>query len=239
MTDDDVRDLLGAWALDAVDDVERKAVERLIRDDPEAAAEARALRETVTRLAESDAAAPPAALRAQVLAAVGSTRQLTPSASDTPTPERPPAGRRSTAWRLLAAAVILIAIAVPSGIAVLQAQRAERAEQQVEMVAEALSEPGASLVRADVSGGGKAAMVTGGDTVLLALSGLPELSDQDYQLWVIQDDVPVSAGVLHPRDGLLTRELADVPPTAALAVTVEPAGGSDQPTTDPLVVLGP
>ncbi|CAM3434065.1 anti-sigma factor [Occultella aeris] len=239
MTDDDVRDLLGAWALDAVDDVERKAVERLIRDDPEAAAEARALRDTVTRLAVSDAAAPPAALRAQVLAAVESTRQLEPSAGHTHGSESPPARRRSKTLRLLAAAAILIGIAVPSGIAVLQAQRAEQAEQQVELLAEALSEPGATLVRADVSGGGKAAMVTGGDTVLLALSGLPELSGQDYQLWVIQDDVPVSAGVLHPKDGLLTRELTDVPATAALALTIEPTGGSTQPTTDPLVVLGP
>jgi anti-sigma-K factor RskA len=239
VTDDDVRDLLGAWALDAVDDVERKAVERLIRDDPEAAAEAQALRETVTRLAESDAAAPPAALRAQVLAAVGSTRQLAQADGHPHTSQRPPARRRGKALRLLAAAVILIGIAVPSGIAVLQAQRAERAEEQVELLADALSEPGASLVRSDVSGGGKAVLVTGGPTALLAFSGLPELSGQDYQLWVVQDGVPTSAGVLHPRDGLLTTELADIPPTATLAVTIEPAGGSAQPTTDPLVLLGP
>ena len=37
---DEVRSLLGAWALDAVDDVERATVERALRDDPELAAEA-------------------------------------------------------------------------------------------------------------------------------------------------------------------------------------------------------
>ncbi|MPV38800.1 hypothetical protein GB881_17450, partial [Georgenia subflava] len=69
------RELLGAWALDAVDDVERAAVERAIREDPEVAAEARALRETVARIAEADAVAPPPSLRGEVLTTVTTTPQ--------------------------------------------------------------------------------------------------------------------------------------------------------------------
>ncbi|WP_425554611.1 hypothetical protein, partial [Georgenia daeguensis] len=68
------RELLGAWALDAVDDVERAAVERAIREDPELAAEAGALRETAARLADAGAVAPPPALREAVLAAAAGTR---------------------------------------------------------------------------------------------------------------------------------------------------------------------
>ncbi|MGO1583241.1 MAG: hypothetical protein ACTHXO_08475, partial [Actinomycetaceae bacterium] len=72
---DEVRDLLPAWALDAVDDVERARVERALREDPELAAEAQALRETAARLAAGSAVPPPARLRSEVLDAVAATPQ--------------------------------------------------------------------------------------------------------------------------------------------------------------------
>ncbi|TKR24117.1 hypothetical protein FA014_07865, partial [Cellulomonas hominis] len=47
------RELLGAWALDALDDAERARVDDLIARDPEAAREARSLRETAAVLGEA------------------------------------------------------------------------------------------------------------------------------------------------------------------------------------------
>ncbi|MBX9244759.1 hypothetical protein ICW40_08035, partial [Actinotalea ferrariae] len=53
--DGEVRDLLGAYALDAVDDLERRAVERLVARDPEAAAELAELRATAAELGAASA----------------------------------------------------------------------------------------------------------------------------------------------------------------------------------------
>ncbi|WP_447924444.1 anti-sigma factor [Georgenia muralis] len=225
------RELLGAWALDAVDDVERAAVERAIREDPEVAAEARALRESAAMLAAAQAAPPPPGLRDTVLAAVATTPQET-----APVARR--AGPRHQRW--LAAAAVLLAAAVPGTLAVQQAQRAQLAEDQVTAITEALARPGAELLSADVAGGGRAIAVVGGDGAIFTVRDLPNLDgDQDYQLWVIDDGAPVSAGIVRARDGLASTEVAQVPDGAVLAMTVEPAGGSAQPTTAPVVAMPP
>ena len=231
------RDLLGAWAVDAVDDVERRAVERLLREDPDAAEEARELRAVVGRLAGTSTAEPPAELRQRVLDAIEDAPQDHAPRGTPAHADRRATPRRGQLRWWAAAAAVLAAVAVPTGIAIQQDQRADRAEQQVQAITEALAEPDAELVTAPVTGGGHAAMVRSADGALVALRDLPALADRDYQLWVIEDDAPSSAGILHARDGRATAEVADAPGDAALAVTIEPTGGSAQPTTDPVVVL--
>lgn len=252
------RELLGAWALDAVDDVERAAVERAIREDPEVAAEARVLRETAAMLAGSQAAPPPPALREAVLAAVATTPQESaPAAGRTAGTSREAhlpttvpaatAGRSGSARRAaprhqrwLAAAAVLLAAAVPGTLAVQQAQRARLAEDQVASITEALARPGAELLSADVTGGGRAVAVVGDEGAFFTVRDLPDLGgDQDYQLWVIDDGGPTSAGIVEARGGLASTELDQVPDGAVLAMTVEPAGGSAQPTTTPIVAMPP
>ena len=75
---DDVRSLLGAYALDAVDPDERAAVERLVATDPSAAAELAQLTAVAATLGDAVAGEPPAALRASVLAAIADVPQLGP-----------------------------------------------------------------------------------------------------------------------------------------------------------------
>lgn len=251
------RELLGAWALDAVDDLERAAVERAIASDEELAAEARELRETVSRLAESDAQPPPPQLRDAVLAQI---HDETSGAEDRAAEQRAVAAerddlarlRRRRRWQALAAAAALIvAVAVPTGIAIDQADRAQRAElqaeetqqqadqsqQQADQIAEALMDPSAEVVREDLPDGSRAVAVLGEDSALFAARDMTELQDQDYQLWTLQGDEATSAGVLEWEDGELTAHVDEFPADAALAVTAEPEGGSEQPTSDPLVVL--
>lgn len=146
--------------------------------------------------------------------------------------------RRRDRW--VAAAAVLVAAAVPSVLAVQQNQRADQAEQQVTTVAEALTEPGAELYADDVLGGGRAAAVVVEDDVVFTAQGLPSLpQDQDYQLWVMDEahaDI-VSAGLLMPDDGRARAQASGLPAGGDIAVTVEPAGGSPQPTDDPIVLL--
>ena len=71
-------------------------------------------------------------------------------------------------------------------------------------------------------------------------SGLPEVAaDQTYQLWVISAAGPTSAGLLDLSEQGTTGPVlaSDTGQAQSLAVTVEPAGGSEQPTTTPLLVV--
>lgn len=231
--EDEVRALLGPWALDAVDDVERRAVERAIAEDEDIASEARSLRETVAVLAEGDAVAAPAPLRQRVLAGAAATPQRGASGPRRETSR----GRRSTRWWLAAAAAA--AVVIPTGIAVQQADRAGTAEDELREFTEALARPGTELLSAEITGGGRAAALVSDDEVLFAASAVPELAeDSTYQLWLIDESGPSSAGLLTVVEGRLSARLESLPPGGALAMTIEPAGGSTQPTTDPLVILG-
>ena len=251
------RELLGAWALDAVDDFERAAVERAIASDQELAAEARELRETVSRLAEGDAQEPPPQLREAVLAQI---HEEASGVEDHAPDQRAIAEqrdelakiRRHRRWQALAAAAaVIVAVAIPVGIAIDQADRAEQAElqaeetqqradqsqQQADQIADALMDPSAEVVGEDLPDGSRAVAVLGEDSALFTARGMTELPDQDYQLWTLQGEEATSAGVLEWEDGELTAHVEEFPADAALAVTAEPVGGSEQPTSDPLVVL--
>jgi uncharacterized protein (TIGR03083 family) len=67
-SDHTLDDLLGAFALDALDADEAAAVERYLEDHPEAAAEAARLRSAAAWIGASEALAPPAGLRDDLLA---------------------------------------------------------------------------------------------------------------------------------------------------------------------------
>ncbi|MET0432930.1 MAG: anti-sigma factor, partial [Cellulomonas sp.] len=64
-------------------------------------------------------------------------------------------------------------------------------------------------------------------------------ADQVYQLWVMRDGAPVSAGTTGVTDGTLQIRTDAYRTGDALALTVEPEGGSEQPTSEPVVVLAP
>ena len=278
---EDVRDLLGAYALDAVDDVERRAVERLVERDPAVARELAELRATAAMLGFAVAATPPASLRADVLSRITGTAQLgtaqlgtaqlgtaqdgtapadgTVPATDGAVPVQPtPAGpdpepapgsvsalaphagrppRRATTW-LAVAATALGAAAIPSALAVQQARQADLAEAQAQAVAELLADPDAVVVRGEVEGGGAAVGVLADDRALFTATGLTDPgAGRGYQLWVIRDGVALPEAVMPDVDGQVRGLAEDYRVGDGLAVTVEPTGGSQEPTTDPVVLL--
>ncbi|MGZ7041348.1 MAG: anti-sigma factor [Thermoanaerobaculia bacterium] len=68
-------------------------------------------------------------------------------------------------------------------------------------------------------------------------------SDRSYQLWIIRADQakPQSAGVFDATNGNATVSVENVPvgtELKALAVTLEPKGGVDQPTNSNFIVMG-
>ena len=241
----DVRDLLGAYALDAVDDVERRAVERLVVTDPEAARELTGLIATAAMLGLAVAARPPTSVRATVLREIARTPQeATHGGTARRAVRTTRAARRGgmpqrTVW-LAVAATALGAAAIPSAVAWQQAQLAGRVEQQARAVAELLADPEASLVRGDMTGGGRATAVLADDRALFTATGLDDPgAGKVYQLWVLRDGQPVPDAVMADDAGWVRALTDDYGTGDSLAVTIEPAGGSEQPSSDAIVVLAP
>ena len=78
-------------------------------------------------------------------------------------------------------------------------------------------------------------------TAFLSVANLEPLADDmTYQFWLIDENGPISAGIFTVDDnGQAVYELNvdDIGAVAAVGVSIEPAGGSDQPTGD-IVLLG-
>ncbi|WP_298459017.1 anti-sigma factor [uncultured Cellulomonas sp.] len=256
----DVHDLIAAYALDAVDDVERRTVERLVARDARAAQELAELRATAALLGAARSTPPPPALRGDVLGAIARTPQAAAAAGvvgpgpadagrvvtgrSTRHADRAPAGParrpgRTTTW-LAVAATALAAAAIPSALAVQQAQQTQRVEARAQAVTDLLADPGSVVVRSQVAGGGTAVGVLSDERALFTATGLAEPAEgREYQLWVLRDGEALSQGVVPDDGGRVEVISEDYRSGDGLAVTVEPAGGSEQPTTEPVVVLQP
>ena len=98
----------------------------------------------------------------------------------------------------------------------------------------------ATLASTSPAGGSAAGMAifpaTG--TGYLMVEGLPEIgADQTYQAWYIAGGAPTSAGLVTPGPhGLaVVGGLDPVAGTDTIALTIEPAGGVEQPTGAPVV----
>lgn len=78
------------------------------------------------------------------------------------------------------------------------------------------------------------------ETVYLDVKNLPAVaSDKQYQLWALKDGQPIDMGVFDAignTNPLL--EMGKVPGADAFAVTLEPRGGSENPTMEEMYVYG-
>lgn len=233
---DGPRDLLAAYALDAVDDLERRSVDRLLDTDAAARAELDGYRETVAAFTVDRT--PPAALRDAVLAEVARRPRDARRHGDVRLPAAEPRRRMSRRVASLGiAAAVVAAVAVPTGIAVQARHEQQQLRVEADRIARMLADPDAVLVTGAVQGGGDASALVADGGVLFATTGLDRAAaGHDYQLWVVDGDSISSAGLVTPREGSSTT-VVSTRPGVVLAITVEPAGGSDQPTGDPIVAL--
>jgi anti-sigma-K factor RskA len=230
---DDLHRLAAPYALDALDGDERARFEAHLRTCEDCAADVRDFQQTAGGLAAGVSVTPPAHLRASVLAAAASTPQE-PRASEP----------RSGSWsrRLLPAiAAVLALVALGAGVvargAIVERDRAE------ELLA-VLAAPDARESVLDASGPlpGSVRVVWSAERGAAVLVGVgleaPD-DDQTYELWVLASDGPRSAGIFRPDpDGRIERRLVlPADPADGWGVTIEPAGGSPQPTGD-ILFLG-
>ena len=87
--------------------------------------------------------------------------------------------------------------------------------------------------------GARAELVTfEGDRAVLVAENMPPAPEgKTYQIWVIKGDTPQPSGLFEPKGGSIAAVVeTPVEGADAVAVTVEPEGGSKKPTTDPMLV---
>lgn len=147
--------------------------------------------------------------------------------------------------RLLAVAAAACLLAV-GGLGYRSASLSNQLSDQQRISAEVaavIAAPDAHVVRAAVSGGGSASVVVSAKlqrTVFVG-HGLQDLpSDHTYQLWYINSaGKATGAGLFRSVvEGSAGVVLAGTPKGAtAVGLTVEPAGGSQAPTTKPVMVI--
>ncbi len=78
----------------------------------------------------------------------------------------------------------------------------------------------------------------GDERAVLVADDLPSPPEgKTYEAWILREDVPEPAGLFEPNDaGVAAAPIeGSIEDADAVAVTVEPSGGSSSPTGDPLI----
>jgi anti-sigma factor RsiW len=247
VTDADLHTLTGAYALNALDEREAEDFGRHLADCEACTREVRELQATAARLARAVAEVPPPELHQRVMAAIGEVRQLPP--------QIPPQATvvslrrwRSRGLPYLAAAACLALAAVAGGLTIQARHQADRqrsaaaqAQQQTVRLTRLMSASDATLRGGAVHGGGSATVIASKqlNQAALVYHGLPALAGgKVYELWYSVSGSMVPAGLLASgRPDGATLFKGGPLGAAAVGVTVEPAGGSPKPTTDPILLL--
>ncbi|HEX2700437.1 MAG TPA: anti-sigma factor [Acidimicrobiales bacterium] len=238
----EIQELLGVYALDAVDAEEADLVEVHLRDCPRCRAEVADHREVAASLAQVGSTAPPG-----VWARIAGNLEEPPPQLDmarvvSMSGRRP---RRSIPLRMAAA----VAAAAAAVIAILGVQ-VRHLDGRTDELAAALQEKGldeavraalldTSARRVDLRSNDGVTIVQAvvrdnGDAFLVG-DNLPKLPDsQTYQLWAVTGDRAVSVGVLGSDPGVAAFKVAS-PGVSVLALTAEEAGGVVSSTRTPVV----
>lgn len=255
--------LAPAYALGALDDDERAAFEAHLATCDACAAEVRAHAEVAALLPYALVdEAPPASLRARVLAAavtapgiVAAHPEPSPGRVVTLVPERRdrrPGGARAWPGWLAAAAALLLAAGLGLRLGderrarqlaegALAAERATVAQRDA-LIASVLA-PEVRTARLTSTGQGPDVRLVWnqreGVVVLTAQALAPAPAGRTYQLWgIATGGQPQSLGLFDADSTGHARAVLRVPADAAMdvaAITVEPAGGSPGPTTTPVL----
>jgi anti-sigma-K factor RskA len=220
-TEGHLDDLLAPYALDAVDDAERARVEEHLETCVHCRRELADLRETVVGLSDGHELAPPPRVRERLLEQVAAEADVV----------RPLRRRRGPQWVWGVAAAGLVAVGawgvwqvfdeeLTAVDQVVQAQDAVRHEAELDGV------PVVVVTSAEQ------------DRAVLEAADLPDLpAGQVYQAWFVREDGVIdSAGVVSDPASDAALE-GDPEGSSAVALSVEPEGGSEQPTSEPVVAI--
>jgi len=235
----DIEDLLGAFALDAVDDDERDIVEAHLAGCPRCRAEVERHRETAALLAQGGERAPEG-----VWDRIAEALDEAPPALDLA-----PVARRTIGLRVAAATMaVAAAAALFLGVALghHDSHRLDNIDKLAQAIQEAnvnsaafaaLSDPAAEQVKlasADGKSSARVVRLPDGTGYLVPGTLAPLPAGRVYQLWAVRSDAKISLGVLGASPGVSAFRMSG--PVSAYAVTDEAAGGVATTSNQPVVV---
>jgi len=245
--EDQLRELLALEAVGALSDAERAELDAAIEDRPDLRDELESLRAAALTMADAVSEPPPPALRGRVLDAITTVPQESalpgpetapaPPAPEPVAPVVPITAARSHRWvRWGAAAIAAAAIAI--GVFVVSPFGGDDAGNHI---ADVLEDPNARTI--ELTGeltGLRLVHSSAADATVLEGAGVtaPE-GDDVLELWRIAGTVPepVVREFRPEDDGSVAVLMEGLDPgDDVFAITVEPAGGSDQPTSEPVAV---
>lgn len=229
----DIHALSGAYALDALDAEERVEFEKHLADCPTCQAEVEGLREAAAGLAELTATTPPSDLRSRVLADASVVRPLPPQVDRSRRPRR---------WGVLVAAAAAVALLVGGGAVAWHPWDRGRSAPSLSAVARVTQAPDAQRFTQKLPGGGtvtvyRSVRLDKAAVVVKDLAALPD--GRVYEMWLEDTKGAMAPAGVVP-SGLTSGEMVLEGPAASAVgagVTVEPAGGSPAPTSDPVALL--
>jgi anti-sigma-K factor RskA len=219
----DIHALSGAYAVDAVDDIERASFERHLASCPTCRAEVASLREASALLADAATTTPPPELRDAVLSGITRVRPLPPVTVGGPV-------HRRRWFPALVAAVVLALVGV--GGAVWQPWR-DDTSVQVSVTDQVLQDPEAQQVSQTLPNGATATVVRSPKEhrAVLVTEDLPEPpAGKVYQLWLQTPSEDMVPAGLMPAGGSTALLDGNADDAIGVGLSLEPAGGSEQPT---------
>jgi anti-sigma-K factor RskA len=240
----DVHSLSGAYALNALGPEEAVEFRRHLDECPTCREEVQALQRAAARMGAAEAVSPPPHLKRRILAAAARTPQQasrpTPVAAAEP-PMRSPRPWRRTPKQLrrlaATAATLIVAGAAAFGVIALIDQEDPSLSEAVVQVFEA---DDARTTMVETTNGGRLVVGVSPSRGEMAVDtrALPDPGEgRVYQLWAIRGENIGSAAVLEDVDDGVA--LGVPMEGTTIALTVEPSGGSRQPTSNPIVQVDP
>ena len=209
---EELRNALGAFALDAVPPIEMRRIERHVATCAECAHEVRLLREASAELAWMPSPEDAGDLVERISATL---------------PGRP---RRVLTRIAVGVAAVSVALAGVLGTALVRER--DRNNDLVKVVA-AAERP----IRLAAQNGfsGRGTVYLGHGRAALILEAMPDAGrGRSYQLWAIKGNKPVSMTIVSGH-GRVERAFTWQGGADEYALTIEPAGGSPVPTSDPVL----
>jgi anti-sigma-K factor RskA len=222
-------DILIAYALGMLTPEEEREVARYLREHPEAAAKVRDHLDALAAVALcQEPEALPEDAEARLLARIHEGNPIKAPAQ--PKVIAMPRRRQLTRWMGLAAAAAVLALAWFGFLG--PRYQIWQAERQLQAIC---AQPGAVCqALLDDAGRPLGTLARRPDHSLFVLLESDPPTPQVYQAWEIANGVPASCGVF-------TNRMLDIEtplrPDSTFGITIEPPGGSDQPTSTPIVVV--
>lgn len=226
----DLHSYTAPYALDALDDLERARFEVHLEACDDCREELAGFVTTTGRIGESLPQTPPPLLRERLMTEIASTPQLRRTAVDR-------SGRMRRAIPRLAVAAALLVGGFGVGGFLVEHQRAEDLSVSNVAISTVLGAPDAVTQTKALKAGGNLRMVSSAsnDSAVVVAHGLTAPTDQKvYQLWMIDDSGPHSQGTFTTAGTMIMQGLGTAD---RIAVTIEPAGGSKQPSTPPIATM--